>query len=106
MAASNAVLAEKGVQRLRRAAPLNAEERGGKDQDMNGQQTLMRLRSMQREDTKKSGSGKKEHGSGNIILERAAVKDIKDWEDESGSEADVEVVEKKGAVTKEKLVDV
>jgi hypothetical protein len=42
----------------------------------------------------------------NILLERASVKDTKDWEDDRGSDVELEVVGKKGGVVKEKLVDV
>lgn len=103
---------QNGVQRLRGAAPLDAgagmsdREKTGKDGETSEQQTLIKLRSMQQEGVGKIGSGKKDHASKNIMLERAAVKDAKHWEDERASEVDLDAVGKRGGAVREKLVDV
>jgi hypothetical protein len=74
-----------------------------------GEQVLRRLRSMPREETGKGTPERRDLVSRNVLLERAAVKDTKDWEEEScvveaGAE---EVVKRKtGGMAKEKLVDV
>lgn len=109
-AASNMVLAQKGVQELRNPGQngtvLGERERGAKTQRL-GQQVLKKLRGMHREDVRHVESEKRGRISRNVILERAAVKDTMAWEQERGSDAGVEdAVEKKGAVTKEKLVDI
>lgn len=111
-AASNAVLVQKSVQGLRSAVKQDADvgtgQRGEADihDEVSGQQTLARLRSMQRTGAGKAGLGKTDHVSKNIMVERAAVKDTKNWEDERGSVVDLDMAGKKGGVSKEKLVDV
>ena len=106
---SNSVLAQKKEPRLRDTVAviagkgLDASE-GMWRAEMGGQQTLMGLRNMQRESGGNATSGK-DHVSKNVMLERAAVKDTKDWEEESDSSDDSEVAVKGGA-TKEKLVDI
>jgi hypothetical protein len=110
---SNAVLVQKGVQRLRRAvqhrgwgAGETEGERVMKDEER-GEQIMDRLRSMQGAEVGKVQLRKRDHVSRNVMLERAADKDAKDWEEEGSSDVGIEgVVMKRGAVTKEKLVDV
>jgi hypothetical protein len=82
------------------------EERVVKDEER-GEQIMNRLRCMQREEVGKVQPGKRDLVSRNVMLERAAVKDAKDWEEEGNSDVSVKgVIVKRGAVTKEKLVDV
>jgi len=110
--ASNAILVQKGAQKLKSSAPasdgkgLGASEKTGTEEQTSGQQTLVRLRNMQQESEGRVSSGKKDHVTKNVMLGMVAVKDTKDWEDESGSDDDSKMIESKGAVTKEKLVDV
>ena len=110
--ASNAVLVQNSVQELRSKGQTDAgaqiEEREdiAIHEEVGGQQTLARSRTMQRTGAGKAGLGKTDHVSKNIMPERAAVKDTKDWEDERGSDVGLDTVEKKGGVSKEKLVDV
>lgn len=101
-------LAQKGAERLRSAVESRVGESVAKDEEVGGQETLIRLRSMQRDSVGRPASGKKSQVSRNTMLERAAVKDTKDWEEEGGSEVGLEegVEKKRGAMAKEKLVDV
>jgi hypothetical protein len=75
-----------------------------------GEEILQRLRAMSKEN-KKSASKKvaEKEASNNVLLERAASKETRKWEDESDESDDAEkgaIEEKKTKGGKGKLVDV
>jgi hypothetical protein len=110
--ASNELLIQKSAKGLRDAVQTNASarlaerERLDTNEEIGGQQTLARLKSMQLDGNGQVSLREDDSVNKNILLERASVKDTKDWEDDRGSDVELEVVGKKGGVVKEKLVDV
>lgn len=109
VSASNKALAQKGAQALR--SPPQQDSRVGSREmdslspsgDLDGQETLARLRSLQVDGVSHDGSHHNGHVNKSIALERASAENTKDWEDEKGSERELD--EEDGSAV-EKLVDI
>lgn len=108
----NELLIQKSVKGLRGAVQPNDSARLAESEtldaheEIGGKQTLARLKSMQLNGNGKVSLRENDSANKNIILERASVKDTKDWEDDRGSDVELELVGENGGVIKEKLVDI
>jgi hypothetical protein len=75
-----------------------------------GEQTLERLKSMPRDELRGFSEGREgKEISSNVLLEKAAIKETRNWEEESNESetgGKIELENKKAIGGKEKLVDV
>lgn len=108
---SSGHVVESAIGRLRGSPRVRGHGRLTREDAGIGEEILDRLRAMSREGKKAaSKSTAEKEVSNNVLLERAANKETRKWEDESEDKSEVdeksEVEEKRVKNGKEKLVDV